>query len=312
MPIASAPTVFVSGGSRGIGLAIALKLAKEKQANVTIAAKTASPHPKLPGTIYTAAEAVEKAGGRALPLVVDIRSADAVQEATEKTASKFGGIDIVINNASAISLTDSQETTVKTYDLMNSINARGTFLVSKFAIPHLLESASANRNPHILTLAPPLKGNLTPSMLGNSTGYAIAKFGMSIATVGLAGELEGKVGVNALWPYTYIGTEAIRLLVGAEGRDRNARHPSIVADAAFAMLEKDGGSYSGNFEIDELVLRREQGFTSSHLRRYSPSPSQPFSELYEDLFIPDWAREEVEKRRREDEGAEEGGRGAKL
>ncbi|GAA5844571.1 hypothetical protein JCM11251_001636 [Rhodosporidiobolus azoricus] len=311
MPIVQAPTVFVSGGSRGIGLAIALKLAKERQANVCIAAKTATPNPKLPGTIYTAAEAVEKAGGKALPLVVDIRSAEAIGEAIEKTASKFGGIDIVINNASAISLTDSQDTTVKTYDLMNGINARGTFLVSKLAIPHLLQSASANRNPHILTLAPPLKGNLDPKTLGSATPYAMAKFGMSLATVGLAGELEGKVGVNALWPYTYIGTEAIRLLVGAEGRDRNARHPSIVADAAFEMLEKDGGTYSGNFEIDELFLRRESGFTSSTLRQYSPSPSQPFSELYEDLYIPDWVRDEVEKQRRVDE-EKEGSRAAKL
>ncbi|BGP16473.1 hypothetical protein JCM10213_007921 [Rhodosporidiobolus nylandii] len=303
MPITRAPSVFVSGGSRGIGLAIALKLAKERGANVSIAAKTATPHPKLPGTIYTAAEAIEEAGGKALPLVVDIRDANAVEDAMEQAASKFGGVDIVVNNASAISLTGSQKTSAKTFDLMSQINGRGTFLVSKFAIPHLLRSASLNRNPHILTLAPPLGGNLAPSTLGSCTAYAMAKFGMSLATVGLAGELQGKVGVNALWPLTYISTEAIRLLIGAEGRDEKARHPSIVADAAFAMLEQDGRTFTGNFEIDELCLRRLKGSSSSDLRAYSPNPSQPFSALHEDLFIPAWVREEVERLRAEDDKA---------
>ncbi|BGO91649.1 hypothetical protein NBRC10512_008096 [Rhodotorula toruloides] len=301
MPIARNPTVFVSGGSRGIGLAIALKLAKEAKANVCIAAKTATPHPKLPGTIYTAAEAIEEAGGKALPLVVDIRQAD---QAIEETASKFNGIDIVINNASAISLTDSQHTPVKTYDLMSAINGRGTYLTSALAIPHLLSSADAGRNPHILSLAPPLQGNLTPEMLGGCTAYSMAKFAMSLATVGLAGELKGKVGVNALWPLTYISTEAIRLLIGAEGRDRSSRDPSIVADAAFAMLEEDGRSYSGNFEIDELALRRMRGFTNSDLTRYSPDPSMPFSDLHEDLFVPQWVRDEVAELR--GEGGAEG------
>ncbi|GAA5895329.1 hypothetical protein JCM8208_005979 [Rhodotorula glutinis] len=305
MPLARNPRVFVSGGSRGIGLAIALKLAREAGARVTIAAKTAEPHPKLPGTIYTAAKAIEEAGGSALPLVVDIRQADQVEKAIEETASKFGGIDIVINNASAISLTDSQSTSVKTYDLMNAINGRGTFLVSKFAIPHLLDSASQCRNPHILTLAPPLRGNLEPAMLGPSTAYAAAKFSMSLATVGLAGELRGKVGVNALWPLTYISTEAIRMLIGSEGRDKHARHPSIVADAAFAMLEEEGASYSGNFEIDELVLRHLRGLTTSDLQRYSPTPDTPFSDLHEDLFIPQWVRDEAARLR--GERAEEGG-----
>ncbi|GAA6001389.1 hypothetical protein JCM10207_006640 [Rhodosporidiobolus poonsookiae] len=309
MAIARAPTVFVSGGSRGIGLAIALKLAKEKGANVTIAAKTATPHPKLPGTIYTAAEAIEKAGGTALPLVVDIRDAGAVQDAVEQTASKFGGLDILVNNASAISLTDSQETSVKTFDLMSSINARGTFLASKFAIPHLFTSASRGRNPHILTLAPPLEGNLNPSTLGPCTAYAIAKLGMSLATVGLAGELHGKVGVNALWPLTYISTEAIRFLIGSDGRDTKSRHPSIVADAALAMLEQDGRTFSGNFEIDELCLRRLRGYTTSDLLRYSPTVAEaatapttadPFANLHEDLFIPEWVREEVARLRAED------------
>uniref|UniRef100_A0A0K3CM76 Hydroxysteroid dehydrogenase-like protein 2 n=1 Tax=Rhodotorula toruloides TaxID=5286 RepID=A0A0K3CM76_RHOTO len=304
MPIARNPTVFVSGGSRGIGLAIALKLAKEAKANVCIAAKTATPHPKLPGTIYTAAEAIEEAGGKALPLVVDIRQADQVEKAIEETASKFNGIDIVINNASAISLTDSQHTPVKTYDLMSAINGRGTYLTSALAIPHLLRSAEAGRNPHILSLAPPLRGNLTPEMLGGCTAYSMAKFAMSLATVGLAGELKGKVGVNALWPLTYVSTEAIRLLIGAEGRDRSSRHPSIVADAAFAMLEEDGRGYSGNFEIDELALRRMRGFTNSDLTRYSPDPSMPFSDLHEDLFVPQWVREQVAELR--GEGGAEG------
>ncbi|BGP24908.1 hypothetical protein JCM10295v2_003828 [Rhodotorula toruloides] len=303
MPIARNPTVFVSGGSRGIGLAIALKLAKEAKANVCIAAKTATPHPKLPGTIYTAAEAIEEAGGKALPLVVDIRQAD---QAIEETASKFDGIDVVINNASAISLTDSQNTPVKTYDLMSAINGRGTYLTSALAIPHLLRSAEAGRNPHILSLAPPLRGNLTPDMLGGCTAYSMAKLAMSLATVGLAGELKGKVGVNALWPLTYISTEAIRLLIGAEGRDRSSRHPSIVADAAFAMLEEDGRSYSGNFEIDELVLRRMRGLTNSDLTRYSPDPSMPFSDLHEDLFIPQWVRDEVAELRGEEGNEWEG------
>ncbi|GJN90697.1 hypothetical protein Rhopal_003711-T1 [Rhodotorula paludigena] len=265
---------------------------------------SATPHPKLPGTIYTAAEAIEEAGGTALPLVVDIRQADQVEQARQ-TASKFGGIDIVVNNASAISLTDSQNTSVKTYDLMNAINGRGTYLVSKFAVPHLLASAEAGRNPHILTLAPPLRGNLTPEMLGSCTGYAMAKFGMSLATVGLAGELSGKVGVNALWPLTYISTEAIRLLIGKEGREQHSRHPSIVADAAFAMLEEDGRNFSGNFEIDELVLRHKRGFTSAALAQYSPTPSTPFADLHEDLFIPPWVRDEVARLRAEDGSAGE-------
>ncbi|GAA5833577.1 hypothetical protein JCM9279_001566 [Rhodotorula babjevae] len=307
MPIIRNPRVFVSGGSRGIGLAIALKLAREAGAHVTIAAKTAEPHPKLPGTIYTAAKAIEEAGGTALPLVVDIRQADQVEKAIEETASKFGGIDLVINNASAISLTDSQSTSVKTFDLMHAINSRGTFLVSKLAVPHLLDSASQGRNPHVLTLAPPLRGNLEPAMLGPSTAYAMAKFGMSLATVGLAGELKGKVGVNALWPLTYISTEAIRMLIGSEGRDKHSRHPSIVADAAFAMLDEEGASYSGNFEIDELVLRHLRGLTTADLQRYSPTPDTPFSNLHEDLFIPQWVRDEVARLRGERD--EDGGEG---
>ncbi|KAL8286699.1 hypothetical protein RQP46_004227 [Phenoliferia psychrophenolica] len=276
--LAKAPNVFVSGASRGIGLAVALRLAKAG-ANVTIAAKTATPHPKLPGTIYTAAEEVEKAGGKALPLLLDIRNADAIAEAMEQTAARFGGIDIVINNASAISLTTSDKTSVKTYDLMDSINARGTFMVSKFAVPHLLKSASAGRNPHILSFAPPLVGNLTPEAFGSATVYAMAKFGMSLATLGLAGELRGKVGVN----------EAIRLIAGEAGR-QTSRDPTIMADAAFAMLSKPGATYTGNFEIDELFLRRELGFDSKKLASYGICK---FAELHEDLYIPQWIRDDV-------------------
>ncbi|SGY23616.1 BQ5605_C019g08957 [Microbotryum silenes-dioicae] len=276
-------------------------------------------HPKLPGTIYTAAEEVEKAGGQALPLVVDIRSNEAVEEvdihgsrgirrdgllnvfsfcgqAMEQTASKFGGIDIVVNNASAISLTTSDKTSMKTYDLMNSINSRGTYLVTKTAVPHLLESAKKGRNPHILTFSPPLEGNLTPEALGPMGAYAIAKVGMSLATLGFAGELKGKVASNALWPLTYISTEAIRLIMSEEGRQL-ARDPTIMADAAFAMLNKPSASYTGQFEIDEIFLRRDQGYNSKKLSEYG---RVPFAELQEDLFIPQWVRDQVQRLREDD------------
>ncbi|KDE08856.1 hypothetical protein MVLG_00956 [Microbotryum lychnidis-dioicae p1A1 Lamole] len=295
MSLAKAPVVFISGSSRGIGLAVALALARVG-AKVTIAAKTATIHPKLPGTIYTAAEEVEKAGGQALPLVVDIRSNEAVEEAMEQTASKFGGIDIVVNNASAISLTTSDKTSMKTYDLMNSINSRGTYLVTKTAVPHLLESAKKGRNPHILTFSPPPEGNLTPEALGPMGAYAIAKVGMSLATLGFAGELKGKVASNALWPLTYISTEAIRLIMSEEGRQL-ARDPTIMADAAFAMLNKPSASYTGQFEIDEIFLRRDQGYNSKKLSKYG---RVPFAELQEDLFIPQWVRDQVQRLREDD------------
>ncbi|SCV71900.1 BQ2448_4594 [Microbotryum intermedium] len=349
MSLAKAPVVFISGGSRGIGLAVALALARVG-AKVTIAAKTkklifwdllrATPHPKLPGTIYTAAEDVEKAGGQALPLVVDIRSNEAVEELARAwnllasarhivensewtTASKFGGIDIVINNASAISLTTSDKTSMKTYDLMNSINSRGTYLVTKTAVPHLLESSKKGRNPHILTFSPPLEGNLTAEVLGPMGAYAIAKVGMSLATLAFAGELRGKVASNALWPLTYISTEAIRLIMSEEGRQL-ARDPSIMADAAFAMLNKPSASYTGQFEVDEIFLRKDQGYVEFEnnldlsrrkfeliiqtfnfsLRYNSKKLSEyglvPFSELQEDLFIPQWVRDQVEQLRSED------------
>lgn len=295
MSLAKAPNVFVSGGSRGIGLAIATRLARAG-ANVTIAAKTATPHPKLPGTIYTAAEEIEKAGGKALPLVVDIRNASEVEQAIERTAKEFGGLDIVINNASAISLTDSQKTSVKTYDLMNAINARGTYLVSKFAVPHLLESASKGRNPHILTLSPPLRDLMTPEAIGPASAYALAKLGMSVASLGFAGELKGKVGVNALWPLTYISTEAIRLILSEEGR-QYARDPSFIGDAAFGMLSKPAETYTGNFEIDEIFMRKDLGINSEKIDKYANVHAE---ELHEDLFIADWVREEVAKLRSED------------
>ncbi|KAK4053963.1 hypothetical protein OIO90_003800 [Microbotryomycetes sp. JL221] len=295
MSLAKAPTVFVSGGSRGIGLAIATRLARAG-ANVTIAAKTAEPHPKLPGTIYTAAEQVEKAGGNALPLVVDIRQPDQVEKAMADTVNKFGGLDIVINNASAISLTDSQKTSVKTYDLMQTINSRGTYLVSKFAVPHLIESASKGRNPHILTLSPPLKDLLTPEAIGPATAYAMAKLGMSLATLGFAGELRGKVGVNALWPLTYISTEAIRLILSEEGR-QYARDPSFIGEAAFAMLNKPSESYTGRFEIDELFIRKELGMTTEQLDKFANVPQE---ELHEDLFVAQWVRDEVARLRAKD------------
>ncbi|KAI5481780.1 hypothetical protein MNV49_000057 [Pseudohyphozyma bogoriensis] len=246
-----------------------------------------SPSPQRP------AEEVEKAGGKALPLVVDIRDAEQIHNAMEETASKFGGVDIVINNASAINLAKSTETSVKSYDLMNSINARGTYLA---AVPHLLRSAERGRNPHILTFAPPLEGNLNPKTFGQATAYSMAKFGMSLATLGLAGELKGKVGVNALWPLTYISTEAIRLILSEEGREF-ARDPSIMADAAFGMLNLPSTSYTGNFEIDEIFLRKQLGYTSKKLAEYS---NCKFSELHEDLFIPQNVWDEINRLRSAD------------
>src|ERR1700734_2495650 len=217
-------TLFVSGGSRGIGLAIALRAARDG-ANVAIAAKTAEPHPKLPGTIYTAAEDIERAGGKALPLVVDVRDELMVKEAIDQAAARFGGIDIVVNNASAISLTPATATDMKRYDLMQQINTRGTFVVSKWAIPHLQKAA----NPHILMISPPL--DMKEKWFAPHTAYSMAKFGMSLVVLGLAGELRSQgIAVNALWPRTIIATAAIKNLLGGDARMRQARKPDIMAD----------------------------------------------------------------------------------
>jgi len=235
-------SVFISGASRGIGLAIAIALARDG-ANIAIAAKTVTPHPKLSGTIYTAAaEDINRAGGRGLPIECDIRSEESVLKAVKQTVQEFGGIDIVINNASAISLTTTQETSLKKYDLMNNANSRGTWLVSKTCLPYLLESAKNSRNPHILTLSPPLQDTVTDvKWWRNTTAYALAKFGMSLITLGLSGELEGTgIGVNSLWPLTAIQTAALETI----GGNFKARDASIMADVAYEMLQKDGHTYT--------------------------------------------------------------------
>lgn len=266
-------TLFITGGSRGIGLAIALKAAADG-ANVAIAAKTVEPHPKLEGTIHTAAAEIEKAGGKALPLAVDVRDEEAVKSAIEKTAAHFGGIDIVVNNASAISLTPVQQTDMRRFDLMHQINTRGTFMVSKYAIPHLLKAA----NPHILMLSPPL--DMKEKWFAPHTAYSMAKFGMSLVVLGLAGELKGKVAVNALWPRTTIATAAIKNLLGGDEVMRRSRTPAILADAACRIFAKDK-SFTGNFLIDDTFLNAE-GVTD--FDRYRADPSQP---LQSDFFVPD-------------------------
>ena len=238
--------LFITGGSRGIGLAIALRAARDG-ARIAIAAKTAEPHPKLAGTIHSSADEIRKAGGEALPIQCDIRFPEQVDAAVAATVAAFGGIDICVNNASAISLTPTAETPVKMFDLMNQINYRGTWLTTRACLPHLLKSAT----PHILTLSPPL--NLNPRWFGPHTAYTIAKYNMSLTTLGLAAELKGKVAVNSLWPQTWIATAAISLVAGAEAF-KQCRKPEIMADAAHVILTK-GIDFSGKFLIDEAVLR---------------------------------------------------------
>jgi citronellol/citronellal dehydrogenase len=265
-------TIFITGASRGIGKAIALRAARDG-ANIAIAAKTAEPHPKLPGTIYTAAEEVEKAGGRALPLICDIRDEEQVKAAIQKTVDTFGGIDIVVNNASAISLTDTEHTPVKRYDLMHGVNSRATWMVSKYAIPHLKKSS----NPHILNIAPPL--DMSPKWFAPHVANAIAKIGMSLCVLGMAGELrEAGIAVNALWPLTAIDTEALRMIEGADGRF--GRKPEIMADAAHAILIRPSRQFTGNFYIDEIVLR-ELGVTD--FDKYAVVPGTKDFQL--DFFI---------------------------
>jgi citronellol/citronellal dehydrogenase len=266
-------TLFITGGSRGIGMAIALKAAADG-ANVAIAAKTVEPHPKLEGTIHTAAAEIEKAGGKALPLAVDVRDEEAVKSAIDQTAATFGGIDIVVNNASAIQLTPVQQTDMRRFDLMHQINTRGTFMVSKYAIPHLLKAA----NPHILMLSPPL--DMKEKWFAPHAAYSMAKFGMSLVVLGLAGELRGKAAVNALWPRTTIATAAIKNLLGGDVMMRRSRTPTILADAACRIFAKDK-SFTGNFLIDDTFLSSE-GVTD--FDQYRADPSQP---LQVDFFVPD-------------------------
>ncbi len=268
-------TLFVTGASRGIGLAIALRAAKDG-ANVAVAAKTETPHPKLEGTIYTAADEIEKAGGRALPLAVDVRDETAVKDAIERTAARFGGIDIVVNNASAISLSPVRETDMKRFDLMHQINVRGTFMVSKYAIAHLERAA----NPHILMLSPPL--DMAEKWFAPHTGYTMAKFGMSMVALGLAGELRAKgIAVNALWPRTTIATAAIKNLLGGDAIVRRSRKPEIVADAAYLLFQKPARSFTGQFLIDDTFLAGE-GVRDFDIYRVDPSQS-----LAPDFFVPD-------------------------
>jgi citronellol/citronellal dehydrogenase len=241
-------TLFISGGSRGIGLAVALRAARDG-ANIVIAAKTAEPNPKLPGTIYSAAAEIEDAGGHALPIICDIRFEEQVHAAVQQAVERFGGLDICINNASAISLTGTLETSMKQYDLMHQINSRGTFLVSQACLPHLLRAES----PHILNFSPPL--SMKAKWFAPHVAYTIAKYGMSLCVLGMAEEFKGKVAVNALWPRTTISTAAVNML-GGETMLRASRTPQIMADAAYAILTKEI-SFTGNFLIDEDVLRQE-------------------------------------------------------
>ncbi|KAM3600167.1 uncharacterized protein V6R79_018826 [Siganus canaliculatus] len=263
-------TLFITGGSRGIGKAIALKAARDG-ANVVIAAKTAVPHPKLPGTIYTAAEEVEAAGGKALACVVDIRDEQQIEDAVQKAVDKFGGIDILVNNASAISLTGTLQTPMKKVDLMLGINLRGTYLTSKLVIPHLLKS----RCPHILNLAPPL--NLNPIWFKNHTAYTMAKYGMSMCVLGMSEEFRGQIAVNALWPRTAIQTAAMDML-GGDGIGKQCRTADIMADAAYAILTQPT-DYTGQFLVDEDVLRQRgvQDFD-----QYAVQPGHP---LLPDFFL---------------------------
>ncbi|MBL8952823.1 MAG: NAD(P)-dependent oxidoreductase [Myxococcaceae bacterium] len=263
---------FITGGSRGIGLAIAIRAAKDG-AKVAIAAKTADPHPKLPGTIYTAAKEIEAAGGKALPILCDIRFEEQVYEAVKKTADTFGGIDVCVNNASAISLTDTLSTPMKKYDLMNGVNARGTFVTSQACVPHLLKA----KNPHILNLAPPL--NMKPKWFGSHVAYTMAKFGMSMCTLGMAAEFENQIAVNSLWPRTVIATSAVQNLLGGDEVMKQSRTAEIMADAAYAIVTKDFRSHTGHFLIDDDVLKAE-GVTD--LKKYD---SVPGAEPLPDFFI---------------------------
>jgi citronellol/citronellal dehydrogenase len=267
-------TLFITGGSRGIGLAIALRAARDG-ANVTIAAKTAEPHPKLEGTIYTAAAEIEAAGGKCLPLMVDIREEEAVVAAIAKTAETFGGIDILVNNASAISLTNTQMTEMKRFDLMHQINTRGTFMVSKYAIPFLAKA----ENPHILMLSPPL--DMSMRWFAPHLAYSMAKYGMSLCVLGLAGELAPKgIAVNALWPRTTVATAAVKNLLGGDKMVQASRTPDMLGEAAWMVFNKPSREFSGNFLIDDSFMAAE-GVTD--FTPYRVDPSVP---LMPDFFVP--------------------------
>ena len=261
----SGKCIFITGGSRGIGLAIALRAAADG-ASIAIAAKTADPNPKLPGTIFTAAAEIEAAGGKALALQCDIRDELAIEEAIKKTADAFGGIDIVINNASAINLTKTDQTPAKRFDLMFDVNVRGTFLTSQAALPHLRQSAKDGRNPHILNLSPPL--SMKPIWFKNHVAYTMAKYGMSMCVLGMAEEFKRDgIAVNALWPRTVIDTAALQMIPGIDALA--GRTPQILADAAHIILNRDSKECTGNFFVDDLLLASE-GITD--LEKYSVTP----------------------------------------
>ena len=268
-------TLFITGASRGIGLAIALRAARDG-ANIAIAAKTAEPNPKLPGTIYTAAKEIEQAGGKALPLIVDVRDEASVISAIEQTVARFGGIDICVNNASAIQLTPTTMTDMKRYDLMHQINTRGTFMVSKYCIPHLKKAA----NPHILNLSPPL--DMSEKWFSNHVAYTMAKFGMSMCVLGMAGELRHDgIAVNALWPRTGIATAAIRnALAGDEGL-KMCRTVDIMADAAHVILTKPARAFTGHFCIDDTLL------WEAGVRDFDKYRVDPTRDLMPDFFVPE-------------------------
>ena len=265
-------TVFVTGSSRGIGKAIALKFAKDG-ANVVVAAKTVEPHPKLEGTIHATAEEVERVGGKSLAVQLDLRDEETVKTAIDKTIEKFGGIDLLVNNASAIFLATTEETPMKRFDLMNSINVRGTFMMSRYALPHLRKAS----NPHIINLSPPVE--FKPQWFSPHTAYTMSKYGMTLSAYGLAAELKGSVGVNTLWPKTAIWTAAMNMLAGQESR-KGSRKPTIMADAAYAIACRDK-SITGNFFIDEEVLRDEG------VKDFEQYAEQPGNVLLPDFFLPD-------------------------
>ncbi|MEU6580100.1 NAD(P)-dependent oxidoreductase [Nocardia sp. NPDC046763] len=271
-------TMIMSGGSRGIGLEIAKRAAADG-ANITIIAKTDAPHPKLPGTIHTAAAELEQAGGTVLKYLGDVRDDEAVADAVRQTIERFGGIDMVVNNASAIDLSPTESLPMKKYDLMQDINCRGSFLLSKLSIPALRESAEAGRNPHILTLSPPL--NLDPKWAGTALGYTIAKYGMSLTTLGLSEELRKYgIGVNSLWPRTTIATAAVKNLLGGEEMVATSRTPDIYADAAYLVLTSPAKDTTGNFFIDDEVLAAH-GITDLDKYRVVPGDGP----LTTDLFL---------------------------
>lgn len=268
-------TVFITGASRGIGLAIGLRLAQEG-ANIVIAAKTTAPHPKLPGTIYTAAAEIEAAGGKALPLVVDVREEEQVYAAVEETIRVFGGIDILVNNASAINLTPTLATDMKRYDLMHNINTRGTFLTTKACLPYLLKAS----NPHVLNLSPPL--NMESRWFSPHVAYTMAKFGMSMCVLGMSAEFRKQgVAFNALWPKTAIATAAVNNLLGGEEAIKRCRKPEIMADAAYVIFSKSSRECTGNFFVDEDILR-ESGIMDFSQYKYTNVEDH---ELLPDFFL---------------------------